>query len=521
MKNRSFKYIFGLMLTSILLMVGCGSSSDNPVSRGNVDSGIVNVSGNVKNLNGNGSVSFYTPVAAARKGLNVTSSSRTSVANEGVYSFNVNENGNYSGQIPAGDYYLVAQNNDGTMKSVVQKQTYSSARAVTQDIVLTTTVDISGTIYKQSSSSSKTPIGGVPLYLEGLPFISVSDSEGKFVFKSVPTLIGDQTYTIKASVSIEGVTLSTEKTVGYSTIADDQEVIVTEGTTSDAISNIKAIKGYVYDDSSSKKPQPNKLVVCILESGKVISTFSEEVTGLFVLYLSAKEKSAELTANMVNFYQAEITPLSQDTYPNEIYTFESQSSGTSGTVTGFAIVEKTGSGFETSNLSTLTVFYNNEEYLRDSFYFPATYTVTNVPTDLSYWYMLESINYETGKYGYRILDILEVEPETFKTVTHNLELVISPPTINISNGNYTISGSWTHSGEADLSANIATFAYAIREGDSQPIDLGYNGNPINFDSVTENGVYEVYAGYRFRYNNHQIATITSNLCQCVIRDRNN
>ena len=126
MKNRSFKYILSVMLTSVLLLVGCGSSS-NPSSSGNVSSGLVSVSGNVKNLNGNGSVSFYTPTAAVKSGMNVTSNFRASISNEGIYTFNTDENGNYSGQIPEGDYYVIAQNSDGTMKSVSSKQTFRAA----------------------------------------------------------------------------------------------------------------------------------------------------------------------------------------------------------------------------------------------------------------------------------------------------------------------------------------------------------------------------------------------------------
>ena len=228
MKNRYFKYILSVMLTSVLLLAGCGSSS-NPASSENVSSGIVNVSGNVKNLNGSGRVSFYTPTAAARSNMTVDASFRASISysNDGVYSFNTDEKGNYSGQIPEGDYYVIAQNSDGTMKSVSEKQTFRASETATDDpydIELTKTVNIRGKVSIGfdnissndliSSSSSEEPVASIAVYIEKMPFIAVTDSNGDFTFNSVPVITDDSKYTIQSTVSMDGfvLTASTELT---------------------------------------------------------------------------------------------------------------------------------------------------------------------------------------------------------------------------------------------------------------------------------------------------------------------
>lgn len=207
MKNRSLKYIFGILLSSVLVVTGCGSSSsNNPVSNGSINSGLVSVNGNVKNLEGNGTVSFYTPSAVYTSNLNENNSFRASVANDGIYTFNVDENGNYAGQIPEGDYYIIAQNSDGSMKYASAKQNFSaSARAetsesnsdsniVTVNFQLAPTKTIEGIL-----TTSSELVKGQYVYIENLPFVTVTGSYGNFVFKDVP-VSDDTNYTICSNI---------------------------------------------------------------------------------------------------------------------------------------------------------------------------------------------------------------------------------------------------------------------------------------------------------------------------------
>lgn len=183
-------------------MTGCGSSSsNNPVGNGIVSSGLVSVNGNVKNSNGNGTVSFYTPTAIYGTNLDANNL-RTSVANNEVYTFNIDENGNYSGQIPAGEYYVIAQNSDGSMKYASARQSFvSSARAEvnkekTVDIELVPTITISGTITPSDMLGYVTYV-----YLENMPFASNNiGSDGTFEFNSVPA---SSSYTICSNIWIK------------------------------------------------------------------------------------------------------------------------------------------------------------------------------------------------------------------------------------------------------------------------------------------------------------------------------
>ena len=194
MRNKSLKYIFGILLSSVLLTVGCGSSSsNNPVSNSSANSGLVSVSGNVKNSDGKGTVSFYTPTAISES--NMTNSISRAVVNNEVYTFNIDENGNYAGQIPAGDYYLIAQNSDGSMKyaserlnismdSTVSEEVEGSTDAISElldDIKLVPTINITGTLYTTSEL-----VKDQYVYIENMPFVAKTDGTGVFTLTSVP-----------------------------------------------------------------------------------------------------------------------------------------------------------------------------------------------------------------------------------------------------------------------------------------------------------------------------------------------
>ena len=187
MRNKSLKYIFGILLSSVLLTVGCGrSSSNNPVSNGSVNSGLVSVSGNVKNADGKGTVSFYTPTAIY--GNNMTNGISRAVVNNEIYTFNIDENGNYAGQIPAGDYYIIAQNSDGSMKYASARQSISMDSSVEiPEIKLVQTTDINGYLDFETTIKEESELPFV--YIEGLPFVEKTtfvDGVISFTLESVP-----------------------------------------------------------------------------------------------------------------------------------------------------------------------------------------------------------------------------------------------------------------------------------------------------------------------------------------------
>lgn len=187
MRNKSLKYIFGILLSSVLLTAGCGSSSsNNPVSNGSVNSGLVSVSGNVKNADGNGTVSFYTPTAIY--GNNMTNDISRAVVNNEIYTFYIDENGNYAGQIPAGDYYIIAQNSDGSMKYASARQSISMDSAVEiPEIKLVQTKDINGYLDFETTITDESALPFI--YIEGMPFAKKTtfvDGEISFTLESVP-----------------------------------------------------------------------------------------------------------------------------------------------------------------------------------------------------------------------------------------------------------------------------------------------------------------------------------------------
>ena len=525
MNNRTFKYIFGVLLTSVLLMAGCGSSSNNPVSSGNVSGGLVNVSGRIDNISGNGRVSYCTPAATVRNGMNATNPFRASISNKGVYTFNTDENGNYSGQIPEGDYYVIAENSDGTMKSVSAKQTFRAAEAETpakgNTIILTKTTEIKGTLNSKGSGNTLIPAVGVPVCIVGKPFISVTDSEGTFVFNGVPTLTGNETYTLKATITEYGFSATAEGTVTSSNIANNHSLTLESGANNN--NNFCAIYGTVYNNNTDKQIQPDKLVLAILNSGEIVSTISDSNDGTFSLYLNKNETPVQITANPRTFYEATISEnLVTPTYTdNEVYTFETQGgiTPTPATINGIHIIETTSNGFKKSNESNLTIFYcGNDnsmiELLSERFYFPATYTVNNINKEYTHWYVLESRNYEEGTYGFRICDVEFEDNENFATVTHDKSIVINQPTITISEGNYVLNSSVTEV-KGGLDSYVNVDAYAVRQGDdpddpNNQIPLTLNAdNVINLDELGaySSGIYEIYACYTITYAGQTLKSI--------------
>ena len=199
MKKKSLILIFAALIT--MSLAGCGSSSsNNPVSTGSVNSGLVSVSGNVKNSDGNGTVAFYTPAAISES--NMANSSVRTVVNNQVYTFNIDENGNYAGQVPAGDYYIIAQNSDGSLKyasgrqsvksDAVAEGTSSSIPVKIDNITLVPTISITGALHTTSEL-----VKDQYVYIENMPFVATTDSSGNFTLASVPAT---DSYTICSNI---------------------------------------------------------------------------------------------------------------------------------------------------------------------------------------------------------------------------------------------------------------------------------------------------------------------------------
>ena len=284
MRNKSLKYIFGILLSSVLLTVGCGSSSsNNPVSTGSVNSGLVSVSGNVKNADGNGTVSFYTPTAIY--GSNQTNTIARAVVNNDVYTFNIDENGNYAGQIPAGDYYIIAQNSDGSMKYASARQSISMDTAVSEgstnsilpvNIELVPTTSVKGTFSceLESSDSSSSTGGTQPVqyvYLENMPFVTEVGENGYFEFESVPV---SSSYRVCSDIWIENYRYhfvkETTSTTGIT--LDTFEPISISGK------NVKLQLNNTSDDPSDSIP----VIALLTQNNDIYSTISGE-SGEFYL----------------------------------------------------------------------------------------------------------------------------------------------------------------------------------------------------------------------------------------------
>ena len=375
--KKNIIYLFIALIT--LLLVGCGGSSpDNPLSS-NVNSGLVNISGNVKNSTGNGSVSFYAPTAAAKNCLNVTNSFRASVANEGIYRFNTDENGNYSGQIPAGDYYIIAQNSDGTMKYVSSKQSFNSSRATTevkQDITLNKTVNISGKIVPSDYVSfSNNDFSSIPLYIEGYPFMAVTDLEGKFEFSSVPCLTeadseANSYYTIKSTINLDGIVFFATEVLSYTNFTNgtyknlELAFVLDED---EVLKEYKTINGKVYNNNgANKEPVGNHLVVGVLSSGQIKYGLTDE-EGKFSLIIKANETFADISADLHTFtHITEFTSVIEDKFENLLYTDSGSGSGSSAPIFhSILFTEPPSEGLKANGEAILTIYKktSNNKYV--------------------------------------------------------------------------------------------------------------------------------------------------------------
>ncbi len=554
MKNKTLKYIFSIIFTSVLLIAGCGSSSNNPLSSGNTGNDLVLVRGNVNNLTGNGSVSFYTPTAAARNGLNVSTPFRASVSNDGVYTFYTDENGEYSGQIPSGDYYVIAQNSDGTMKSVSAKQTFTAPRAskkVTQNFTLNRTLNISGQLSKEldTGDSSIEDVesayeinANIPVFIEGLPFVAVTDSNGKFTFNSVPAITDSNTYTIKASINIEGATLIASQELKKSDFPAEGNLTLSKELKFDfssVIDNCKFIQGFVYQNGSESNPVKGVIVVALLNSGKILTSLTEE-NGEFSVILSPSEDTSDIqiTADMLNYQTAKVSNTLQDLSGKETPTsvnIISVNAGGASNDAGIIITESYDDVFIASSENTLRLFEGNTEINSERVYQKIeNYSLSNLEVGKSYSYMLESRNYESYSYGYRFSDSITAANPYTTADSANTIIEITHPEISVyslPNSQYSMNAKIVKY-EGAL-AKYEAFAYAIntetdkfqsvmgnvvapsdstiRAAATSPID---DTHTLDLDELAS-GTYNIYAGYSIIYNNNYVATITSDPFQFV------
>ncbi len=530
MKNRSFKYILSVMLTSVFLMTGCGSSSNNPVSSGNVSNGLVNISGTVNNLSGNGRVSFCTPAAAARNGMNTTNPFRASISNEGVYTFNTDENSNYSGQIPAGDYYVIAENSDGTMKSVSTLQRFSVAAETgnTHNITLLKTINISGKLSSDfnkitmeglnNNNLTEEPIASIAVYIEKMPFIAITDSNGNYKFNSVPVLTDNNKYTIKSTFNVESFVLTASKELTKDDLGDGSLDITDVNltfTSEELLTNLKAIQGFVYSDEN-QTPKSKQLVVALLGSGQILSTVTDN-TGLFIFLINKNESSAQLSVNMVDYNNAEITSIGSTEFNNTFIL----STGSTSVKSGILIKEEIDSdedmldGFYFSKYgeATLTLFKRDqsiEKYYSEKVYMPlASYTISNLENG-TYCYMLATHDYKHNNFGFRFSDDIIVN-DSLQKASSQYYAMFNAPTIKISENDYVVSSDAISETNFGTSVTIATFAYAINQstpGSEIPLTIAATTNIIGINEL-DSGYYDIYAGYSINYNSCSVATITS------------
>ena len=521
--NKTFKNIFGLLLTSVLLMVGCGSSSNNPVSSGNVSNGLVNVSGTVNNLSGNGRVSFYTPTAVARNGMNSTSPFRASISNEGVYTFTTDENNSYSGQIPEGNYYIIAENSDGTMRAVSELQNLSNSRAVTRNFELSKIVNISGKFVSTDDGEDNAGYN-LPVYIKGLPFITVTDSTGAFTFTSVPCIKATDSetkYTITSTMNYRGnvFTASTELTSShFSTGSDINNLKLTFELGED---NVNYIQGYVYNNESEKTPVGNHIVVAALSSsGEIISTVTDS-EGLFIFAVGKNENYARISADLVNY------TLADDFSKTYELTYSGGSTETDNNLTVLITASTTtNTGFSPNGNSSLTIYKKNDSkyelYRTETVYLPLNkYAISNLGAG-NYSYMIENYVYQSEVYYGFYLGNFDIEQNAVpKEVSDTKKIYSNIPVIKISNdGVYstyidfkTIVGEESSTIPPD---EITVFSIIENEDGKQNYsvlptgqnDYGRTIATITFDASMASGTYNVYGGYSVSYNG-MVATVTS------------
>jgi hypothetical protein len=538
MKINRIIYIFIALIT--LSLVGCGSSN-NPASSGNVSSGMVKVSGNVKNLSGDGSVSFYTPKAAVSNGLNVATTFRASVANDGVYRFDTDENGNYSGQIPAGEYYVVAQNSDGTMKSVSEKQSITSARAATSetyDFTLNKTVNIIGRILNDyliddessddSSSGNTDSIilnANIPVYIEGLPFVAITDSNGNFKFNSVPVITDSTTYNIKSSIYFDKYTVSASKKLTKSDFSSGGDLQL-EPMKFDMteIMNIEGqyVQGIVFQNGTTNGIA-GVIVVALSDTGNIMSAITDESGEYAFLVIDVVyDKNIQISADMMTYEEAVISDTYIDysnskgtpSYSNVLYV----GGGDSPIINdyGISITEKYDAVFKLTSENTLTVFGPSPtgsgeiEYLSEGVYQELNnYKLGNLESGKSYHYMLTSRNLVEDSYGFRFSNFVDAA-NPFNTIESTDIIEFKQPYISINNGIYTANITQIKKGNVSISAS----AYAIGENSERKTLTVNSDNSIKLNSITEAGVYDIYLSYIVSFGGMK-ATVTSDPCPYV------
>ncbi len=539
MKINRIIYIFIALIT--LSLVGCGSSN-NPASSGNLSGGMVKVSGNVKNLSGDGSVSFYTPKAAVSNGLNGATTFRGSVSNDGVYRFDTDEKGNYSGQIPAGEYYVVAQNSDGTMKSVSEKQSITSARAATSetyDFTLNKTVNIIGRILNdyliddessdESSSGNTDSIilnANIPVYIEGLPFVAITDSNGNFKFNSVPVITDSTTYNIKSSIYFDKYTVSASKKLTKSDFSSGGDLQL-EPMKFDMteIMNIEGqyVQGIVFQNGTTNGIA-GVIVVALSDTGNIMSAITDESGEYAFLVIDVVyDKNIQISADMMTYEEAVISDTYIDysnskgtpSYSNVLYV----GGGDSPIINdyGISITEKYDAVFKLTSENTLTVFGPSPtgsgeiEYLSEGVYQELNnYKLGNLESGKSYHYMLTSRNLVEDSYGFRFSNFVDAA-NPFNTIESTDIIEFKQPYISINNGIYTANITQI---KKEGNVSISASAYAIGENSERKTLTVNSDNSIKLNSITEAGVYDIYLSYIVSFGGMK-ATVTSDPCPYV------
>ena len=513
MKLNRILFIFVALIT--LSLVGCGgSSSNNPVSSGNANNGLITVRGNVSNLSGNGSVSFYTPTAATRNGMNAASTARFSITNDGVYRFNTDEKGDYSGTIPTGDYYIVAENSNGTMRAASSLKTLRLEQATGSNIELDPikleeVINVTGTLISVDNLS----VENVPVYIANSPFVAFTDADGKFEFLSVPE--GEYVFRTTIDSNIYRYTFAQT-----ATITKTNTSVEVRDNTKETISG-ESFTGTVVDDNDAKLP--NKAVTAVIETTGDIYFAITDSDGKFTMpFTLSADDSVSWFVDMQTV-----------TMNNNKLTCTSASSGETVEPYGIKIIETVDDSglFQKTNENTITLFDSNYNILStDGFYFPPSFAINDIEPG-TYRYMIESRNYKVdgsvNSYGYRFSDEISVTNTSMVNHTSNNPLAFINPRISqisIADNKYTVAA--TIEGPVNEIASYAIFAYAINTE-----TLEFNNVSGNVTKPTKpvlraatiptmsyvqdlslanlaSGSYDIYTGFSIKFDGHNVATIT-------------
>lgn len=501
------RILFIVMMLVAVSLVGCGGSSDSDnlvVDRGN--GGLVNVTGKVANVSDRANVSFYTVEAAMKNGLLESSSVRANVNQKGVYYTNTDKDGNYSIAVPENTYYIIA--NEGDRMAVSGKQSFvgRAAYGTVDDIVLTKTMDMKGTL-----TSSKVSVASIPVFIENTPFMCVSDANGTFTFNKIPQLSGADEYKFVSYICIEGIRYS-----GSASVTKDNQTSVRPviNLLEDSTMASKTVAGHVYY-SGSTTPVADHNVMVILPSGLVYSARTDS-NGQYSVAMNTDETVADVTANMITFVSANL-----DTDSDVILYVDEASGNNHGTL---LINEAcTGSSvFGEMTMNTLVLLAKKgttyEKYHESMIGTPVSnYAVSNLPAgDYCYAIFGEIAIANSPMFGCLFSNDFTITAgkETSVTAENSLEFV--RPTIMVKEDNYYAVNILPKTFNGDNADACVSVVVRASDENNSITDLthtmttvdGIDAGRIDFTNIIQTGEYRVWVEVKLNVNGYE-KTFTS------------